>query len=138
MDNRDMVFTNDDKSKLVENRKLIIEWIMENVVSVLKEDDRIIIDYGGTYMGMRSYESTTNYHIAVYGKKTSIYTGGERYEGYVGIGEKYGHISGFLDESNFPYDIYPVVDNWKTIKETLLKEISEREEKKKIIYDFAV
>lgn len=134
----DMVFTDEDREKLIENRKKIFDWIKENIISQLTEDDKITIDYGGTYMGMRSYESTTNYHLVVFGKKSSVYYTSERYEGYIGIGEKYGDITRMFDDAESPRDIYPVIDNWELIKNTLLKEVAERREKKKIIYEFKI
>ena len=133
-----IVFTPEDKQKLIENRKMIFDWILDNIIAELNEDDVITVDYGGTYMGMRSYETTSNYHLAVYGKKSVVHTNEERKEGFIGVGEKYGGISDFLDDSESSHAIYPVVDNWKEIKKSLMEQVTERRKKKKAIYEFVV
>ena len=134
----ELIFTEEDKKQLIENRNKIYNWIMENIVPKINEDDRIVVDYGGTYMGMRSYETTSNYHIAVFGKRNTIYHGSEVTDGYIGIGEKYGNITRILDNNNVASDIYPVVSNWSEIKEALLLEVEKRKESKKAIYNFEV
>ena len=140
MDYSDMAFSNSDKEQLIVNRDKICEWIMQNIVPELGEDDRIMIDYGGDYLGSRSCTKTTNYHIAVYGKdKNFVSGGGAKSHGHIGIGERYGQISYALNENiKSPYSIYPIVVNWKELKNEMLAQLRKKRESKQKIYAFEV
>lgn len=140
-DYSEMRFTDEDKKKLVENRKAIVNWIMENIVPQLGKDDVIRIDYGGTYVSSRSFcaKPTSNYHFAVYGEKHNFYSGGgSTTNGYVGIGEKYGGVSEAFEGVNHAWSIYPVMDNWRTIKNELISKLKEKQNNKASIYEFSV
>lgn len=138
----EMKFTDNDKARLRENKEVICQWIMENIVPLLNEDDRIYIDYGGTYRSGREYswsEGVAYYHFAVYGRENEFRTGGgTRTKGYIGCGQKYGRIEQAFEKVFSPYDIYPVVDNWQIIKNKLISEAKRKKDDKKSIYAFEV
>ena len=49
MNYEDMHFTDNDKEKLKENKRMIIEWITENIIPNMDEDSQIKCDFGDTY-----------------------------------------------------------------------------------------
>lgn len=135
----DMTFTEKDTIKLKENRDSICDWITNNILPKLSKDERIIIDFGGEYLGLRSYETTQNYHFSVFGSENTFYTGGgTKTRGQIAVGFKYSIIEHAFDSVNNPYKIFPFVDNWKMLKEKLLTEIEKREQNKAAIYSFEV
>ena len=139
MDYSDMHFSKEDAEQLVINRDKICEWIMQNIVPELDEDDYIMINYGGEYLGARSCIKTTNYHIAVYGKEREFISGGGiKTQGCIGIGEKYGYISYALKDRPSPYDIYPIVANWKNLKNEMNRQLLIKRSNRERIYEFEV
>lgn len=135
----DMNFTDRDRAQLKLNRDQIVQWIMENIVPMLNEDDHIYVDFGGTYSCPRTYSTIDNYHFAVYGSERNITSGGGRKtKGYIGYGEKFGGISQSFESTESPYEIYPVVDNWTTIKMCLMTRLKQIQEDKDAIYQFRV
>lgn len=138
MDYGDMRFTENDKKRLLENRDAICAWIMENIVPAIDDDESVRVDYGGTYRCPRSGTPTEMYHFVVYGKKNHFYFMGDKGTGYIGYGEKFGGCHEPFEKAYSPYDIYPVVDNWKMIKQVLLSTVEERKRAKKSIYSFEV
>ena len=138
-DYSDMHFSKEDTEQLIANRDKICEWIMQNIVPELDEDDHIMIDYGGEYLGVRSYTKTTNYHIAVYGKEREFTSGGgTRTQGHIGIGERYGYISHALKGKTNPYDIYPIVVNWRNLKDEMTSQLHRKKSNRRKIYTFEV
>lgn len=137
MEYNDMIFTDNDKTRLRENRDAIVSWIMENIVPYMDKNDTLRVDYGETYRCPRDGSSVENYHFRVYGKENHFYFMGDRGTGYVGYAQKFGGFESFK-KAYSPYDIYPVVDNWQMIKGELLGQIAERKEAKKSIYAFEV
>jgi len=139
MNYEDMTFTTEDKQQLKKNRDDICNWIKENILTRLLKDERIIIDFGGDYMGMRSYESTKNYHFSVFGSENTFFTGGgTRTRGQIAVGFKYSIVDCAFENVDSPYEIFPFVDNWKFLKDELLREVAEREDNRKSIYSFTV
>ena len=137
----DMTFTEEDKKRLEENRDQIIEWIETNIVPNIAKDDRIIVEFGGTYRDPRSFgDPVANYRLAVYGKEETIYSAGSgsTTKGNIGYGQRYGGISKAFKAVWSAWDLYPVIDNWKLIKDKLLNEMYERKKNKKAIYSFEV
>ena len=55
MNYEDMHFTDNDKEKLKENKRMIIEWITENIIPNMDEDSQIKCDFGDTYRCPRTY-----------------------------------------------------------------------------------
>ena len=138
-DYSDMNFTDKDRTQLKLNRDQIVQWIMENIVPMLSEDEKIHIDFGGKYSCPRSSSVIDNYHFAVYGSERNITSGGGRKtKGYIGYGEKFGGISQSFESTESPYEIYPVVDNWTTIKMCLMTRLQEMEKEKEAIYNFVI
>lgn len=136
-DYNDMSFTDGDREQLKLNRDQIVQWIMENIVPMLTEDEKIYVDFGGKYSCPRTYSTTDNYHFAVYGSERNITSGGGRKtKGYIGYGEKFGGISQSFESTESPYEIYPVVDNWKEIKINLVARLKQIQEDKDAIYKF--
>ena len=133
-----LVFTETDKERIRENIKSINQWIIDNVVPYLAEDERIYIDYGDKYQAPGSWDSTTDFHLAVYGKENTIYGYSRKSTGYVGIGDKYGGISDAILTVSSPYRLFPVIDNWTLIKNRLLREVEDRKTKRMEIYSFTV
>lgn len=138
MNYEDMVFTENDKARLKENRNAICKWIMENIVPFIDEDVSLKIDYGETYRCPRTGNPIETYHFVVYGKEHHFYFMGDRGKGYVGYGQKFGGCHESFEKAYSPYDIYPVVDNWKMIKNRLLSMVKEHKVAKKSIYEFEV
>ena len=134
----DMVFTDNDKSRLKENRDAICSWIMENIVPFMDEDDTLRIDFGPIYRCPRTGTRIETYHLAVYGRKHNFYFMGDRGSGFIGYGEKFGGLYDPFEKVCSPYEIFPVVDNWKMIKRRLLGMAGERKAAKKSIYTFEV
>lgn len=132
----DMVFSNDDKARLKENRNAICKWIMENIVPNIADDDTLKIDFGGIYKCPRSGTPVEKYHLRVWGKPYSFYFMGNRGSGNIGFAKQFGVYESF--EKAGAYDVYPVVDNWKMIKRELLNQIEERKVAKGSIYAFEV
>ena len=138
-DYNDMSFTDRDREQLKLNREQIVQWIMENIVPMLSEDEKIHIDFGGKYSCPRSSSVIDNYHFAVYGSERNITSGGGRKtKGYIGYGEKFGGISQSFESTGSPYEIYPVVNNWKEIKINLMTRLKQIQEDKDAIYQFSV
>lgn len=105
-DYSNMNFTDRDRTQLKLNRDQIIQWIMENIVPMLKEDDRIYVDFGGTYSCPRTYSTIDNYHLAVYGSERNITSvGGRKTKGYIGYGEKFERIYQSFESTESPYEI---------------------------------
>lgn len=140
MDYTDMKFNDTDKQKLIENRDTICKWVMENIVPQLDKDERVIIGYGGKYRSPRSFmsEPVDNYYFGVYGEDHTIYFNGAKQIGHIGVGEKYGRVSRSFAKVTNPYDIYPVIDNWKLIKSQLLSEVEKNKANRKAIFNFVV
>ena len=132
---RDMVFTKNDEARLRENRDAICNWIMENIVPMLNKDDVLDVDFYENYRCQRTGFIET-YRFRVYGRKERFYIERFRGNGYVGFGR--GRICEPFEENPNPYDIYPVVDNWRMIKSRLLKMVTERKQAKRSIYEFEV
>lgn len=133
-----MTFTNNDKARLKENRDIICRWIMENIVPSMNEDDVFHIDFGDIYRCPRSGTPIETYHLVVYGKEHSFYFMGDRGRSHIGYGEKFGGCHEPFEKVYSPYEIYPVVDNWRMIKCKLLDMIEKHKRARKIIYTFKV
>ena len=140
MEYSDLNFNDDEKKRIINNKKAIVSWIMNNVVLNIRDDDVIRIDYGGTYISPRGFSKpVNNYHIAVYGREQNFRNGGgKNTSGYIGIGEKYGMISESLENCTCAWDIYPIMDNWQLIKSELLYKVEELKKSKAAIYEFEV
>lgn len=139
IDYNNMNFTDKDREQLKSNRNQIVQWIMENIVPMLTEDEKIYVDFGGKYSCPRSSSVTDNYHFAVYGREYIFMSGGGRKtKGYVGYGEKFGGISQAFETTCSPYEIYPIMDNWKEIKNSLVTRLKQIQEYKGAIYQFSI
>ena len=140
MDNyENMTFTDKDREQLKKNRDDICNWIKENIIPRMLNDDRIVIDFGKDYLGMRSYETVKTYHFSVFGNENTFFTGGgTRTRGQIAIGFKYSTIECAFDCVDSPYEIFPFIDNWKEIKSKLMDEIKMRETNREMIYSFKV
>lgn len=138
MNYEDMIFTDGDKARLKENRNAICNWIIENIVPMVDDDDSLRIDYGGIYRCPRTGTPVEKYHLVVYGKPHKFYFMGDRGKGCIGYGEKFGGCHEPFENAYSPYDIYPVVDNWKMIKNKLLSMVEERKRARGRIYTFEV
>ena len=136
MNYEDMIFTDNDKARLKENRNAICKWIMENIVPYINDDDTLKVDFGGIYRCPRSGSPIEKYHLRVYGSPHEFYFMGSNGSGNIGFAEKFGVYDPF--EKAGAYRIYPVVDNWKMIKSALLNQIEERKVAKGNIYSFEV
>lgn len=135
----DMRFTDGDKKRLLENKQMIIDWVMENIVPNMVENSRIGCDFGGIYRCPRTGSTVEAYHFYVYSESNDFYSGGgTTTEGFIGYGQKFGYMDESFESVHNPYDIYPVVDNWASIKRVLLNGIKEQKASKKQIYEFEV
>ena len=134
----DMIFTDNDKSRLKENRDAICSWVMENIVPFIDDDASLSVDFGPIYRCPRTGTPIETYHLAVYGRKHSFYFMGERGSGFIGYGEKFGGLHDPFEKVYSPYETFPVVDNWKMIKQRLLSMGEERKGARKSIYTFEV
>ena len=133
-----MTFTDNDRAKLKENRDAICAWIMENIVPVINDDSSLKIDFGEIHRCPRTGTPIETYHLVVYGKIHRFYFMGDKGSGYIGYGEKFGGCHEPFEKVCSPYEIYPVVDNWKMIKGKLLSMVSEQKKAKESIYAFEV
>ena len=139
MNYEDMTFSEQDKIQLKNNRDAICKWIKENILPRLSSDERIIIDFGDDYMGLRSYEKTKMFHFSVFGEENTFFTGGgTRTRGQIAIGFKYSTIETAFDCVESPYEIFPFIKNWKYLKKQLLEQVEKREKNKETIYSFEV
>ena len=139
MDYERMTFTDNDRERLLANKEIIIDWIMENIVPNMDEEARFYVDFGGTYQAPGSWQTTENYHFGVYGaKRTFCSGGGRKTDGYIGCGQKYGGLSDAFETIKSPWEIYPIVDNWRMIKESLLSQVETAKRSRKSIYEFKV
>ena len=134
----EIVFSKEDRVRLNENRDSICKWIEKNILPKLQKDDVIRIDFGGVYSSCRSFDTTTNYHFAVYGDpERKIRSMFDSYDGQIGFGEKFGGIGTPFDKA-FSREIYVVMDNWQMIKQTLLTEVDARIKGRESIHAFQV
>lgn len=139
MNYEDMKFTNDDKEKLKENKRMIIDWIKENIIPNMEKGSKIKCDFGGIYRCPRTNSTVELYHFWVYSEPKEFYSGGgTTTKGTIGYGQKFGYISQSFESVSSPYDIYPIVDNWSIIKNVLLNEIKNQKIIKNSIYNFSV
>lgn len=139
MDYEDMSFSEQDKAQLIANRDAICGWIKENILPRLSSYERLIIDFGDDYMGLRSYEKTKMFHFSVFGEENTFFTGGgTRTRGQIAIGFKYSTISTAFDCTQSPYEIFPFIKNWKWIKRELLSQVDKKEKNKEAIYSFEI
>lgn len=138
MNYENMTFTDGDKARLIESRNMICDWIMKNIVPTINDDDSLRVSFGGTYRCPVSRKTTERYHIVVYGERHNFYFMGNRGTGYIGYGEKFGGCWDPLEKVYSPYEIYPIVDNWKMIKARLLSMVAELKLVKKNIYTFEI
>ena len=134
----DMIFTDNDKARLKENRDAICTWIMKNIVPVIDDDASLHVDFGDIYRCPRSGTPIETYHFVVYGKEHSFYFMSDRGKGCIGYGQKFGGCHEPFEKAYSPYDIFPIVDNWKMIKSKLLSMVSEQKKAKESIYVFEV
>lgn len=133
-----MTFTDEDCARLRTNRDAICGWIMENIVPAIDDDASLCIDFGDIYRCPRTGTPIETYHLVVYGKKHQFYFMSDKGTGYIGYGEKFGGCHNPFEKVYSPYEIYPVVDNWKMIKGKLLSMVDERKRAKGKIYRFEV
>ena len=135
----DMRFTDNDKKKLRENKKMIVDWIMENIVPNMAKDSKIKCDFGEIYKCPITSSTVKTYHFYVYSELNEFYSGGGvTTKGFIGYGQKFAYMSESFENVYSPYDIYPIVDNWASIKRELLNGIKEQKVIKKEIYEFEV
>lgn len=138
-----MHFTEEDKKRLQQNKEIIMKWIEENIVPYLSPTDsydRILVEFGGIYVSPRGFaKPVANYRIAVYGKEQNFYSGGGvTTKGTIGYGRLYGGIGHSLESIWSAWDIYPLVDNWQSIKRELLDKLGNRTKVSKQITEFSV
>lgn len=133
-----MEFTENEKEQLNKNKEMIIAWIMENIVPKMNENSHIMCDFGGVFTSSTTYNSTTEYHFAVYSSPQDFTTlgGGRKTHGIIGYGEKFGYICESFESVFLPYQIFSVIDNWTLIKRELLKGLEEQQTTKKSIFSF--
>lgn len=137
MNYEDMVFTDNDKARLKENRDAICKWIMDNVVPNIEDEDVLKIDFGGTYRCPRTGTPIEKYHFRVYGEPNHFYFMEDLGRGNIGYAQKFGGYQPF-EKAYSPYEIYPIIDNWKMIKMKLINQIEEHKKAKGNIYAFEV
>ena len=139
MNYEDMHFTDNDKEKLKENKRMIIEWITENIIPNMDEDSQIKCDFGDTYTCPRTYTTVESYHFWVFSEPRKFFSGGGRTtDGTIGYGRKFGYMDESFESVNSPYDIFPIVDNWGLIKATLLNELEAQKANRRVINQFEV
>lgn len=137
--NSRMHFTDNDKEKLKENKRMIIEWITENIIPNMDEDSQIKCDFGDTYRCPRTYTTVESYHFWVFSEPRKFFSGGGRTtDGTIGYGRKFGYMDESFESVNSPYDIFPIVDNWGLIKATLLNELEAQKANRRVINQFEV
>lgn len=107
MNYEDMTFTESEREKLKENKKMIIDWITENIILYMNENSSIKCDFGGIHQCPRSSAKVDNYHFYVFSESREFHSGGGKTtEGKIGYGQKFGYINESFESVNSPYDIY--------------------------------
>lgn len=144
MDYGNMKFNEIEKEALIHNRKEICKWIYENIVPKMPHNTKIEIGFGGTYMCPQSRSKVPMYTLVVYSEPNMFHgIGGTSWKDeyiQIGVTEKFGRADNLENgyTSRNPYTIFPIVDNWRTIKSELEYRCSVLTNAKKNIFEFAV
>lgn len=136
---RNMQFSDEERKVLKAQRDLVVKWIMDNIVPRIPKGEHILIDFGDRYKAPTAWDWTTEYHFGVYGEPHSFWADhDDNITGYVGFGELYGGLGHAVEHLKSPYDIFPIINNWKVIKQNLFEEVCRLEDKHSSIANFTI
>ena len=134
-----MKFSKEEEKALIAQRDLIIKWVMENIVPKIPKGECLRVDFGDSVKDPKTWERTTEYHFGAFGTKHHFWGDlDEKTMGFVGWGEWFGNLMHAFEDITHPAYIFPVVDNWREIKQMMLDEVAKLEKSHSSIANFTI
>lgn len=145
-----MNYTDAEIKTMQNNLRQIEDFIRTEILPFTREFFQV--EWGGRYLGPRSFDDAPMYHIGIYPEKQ-----------YAAFGEKYGGNHNFImseeelkrrvDAKEYPfsgscygsYSIYTlpdkmqvIISNWRTIKSQMINKVAEQKQKISDINNFQI
>lgn len=131
-----MVFSDPESQKLITIRDEIVAWLKANIVPHVPKGHFWHVGFGDKYYPRGYSEMAFEYEICVSGDVEHFVQTTHTDYANVSLGLPPHDWPKSFEHTTDGHDIFPVVDNWSTIKAGFLKKIKDREYVGQKINDF--